>query len=367
MKRRAAIVGCGIVGAMIAYELSQVSDLEVHVFDRQSPAQGSTGAALGVLMGIISHKVKGRTWRLREASIRRYHSLIPELEAKLGQSIPFNYQGILSLCFAAESLERWQSLQAKRQAQGWPLEIWSPSQLHARCPHIQTSGVQAAIYSPQDGQVSPTELTLALVAAAAQQGAVFHWQTEITGLCADGQACQQLQTSAGTVSVDWVVLSAGLGSAALSQASDRPVAMVPVLGQAMTVRLSRLLGDPAFQPVINGDDIHLVPLGEGRYWIGATVEFPPETGVYSWQELAPKTELLETLRQGAIAYCPALATADVIKTWVGLRPRPQGQAAPVIQPLSGYRNVTVASGHYRNGVLLAPATALQVKAMIAAG
>ncbi|MEM8805039.1 MAG: FAD-dependent oxidoreductase, partial [Cyanobacteria bacterium P01_G01_bin.38] len=107
-----------------------------------------------------------------------------------------------------------------------------------------------------------------------------------------------------------------------------------------------------------------VPLGEGFYWIGATVEFPPEAGVQSLNELDPKAELLEAVRQGAIAYCPALATADVIKTWVGFRPRPQGQAAPVIQPLAGYSNVTVATGHYRNGVLLAPATALMVKDMI---
>ncbi|MEO1404096.1 MAG: FAD-dependent oxidoreductase, partial [Cyanobacteria bacterium J06635_1] len=179
-KRRVAVIGCGVVGAMIAYELAQVPALDVLVFDQQqTPAQGSTGAALGILMGIISHKVKGRTWRLRKTSITRYHTLIPELEAQLSRVVPFNQQGILSLCFESEQLPRWEALQAKRHAQNWPLEIWSPQQLHSRCPHIQTDNVQAAIYSPQDGQVHPVDLTLALVEAAQQNGATFHWHTAV--------------------------------------------------------------------------------------------------------------------------------------------------------------------------------------------
>lgn len=66
----------------------------------------------------------------------------------------------------------------------------------------------------------------------------------------------------------------------------------------------------------------------------------------------------------AIAFCPALAQATVIKTWSGLRPRPEGRPAPVIEPLPGYNNVLLATGHYRNGVLLAPATAQIIAQMI---
>ena len=88
IKPKIIIVGCGIVGAMLAYELSRQFSADIHVLDRQLPAQGSTGAALGVLMGAISGKVKGRSWRLREASIRRYKSLIAELLAQ-GYTVPF--------------------------------------------------------------------------------------------------------------------------------------------------------------------------------------------------------------------------------------------------------------------------------------
>ena len=69
------IIGCGIIGATLAYELSLVEGLKITVIDKQPPAQEATGAALGVLMGVISHKVKGKAWRMRQTSIQRYETL----------------------------------------------------------------------------------------------------------------------------------------------------------------------------------------------------------------------------------------------------------------------------------------------------
>lgn len=96
------IIGCGLVGAAIAYELSAIADLKITVLDRQLPAQGSTGAALGVLMGAISQKKKGRAWALREHSLRTYETWVPELEQMTGQSIPFNRDGLVCLTFDDE-------------------------------------------------------------------------------------------------------------------------------------------------------------------------------------------------------------------------------------------------------------------------
>lgn len=149
------VVGCGIVGAMVAYELSRCPGLAVTVLDQQLPGQGATGAALGILMGVISQKTKGRNWRLRDASLRRYQTLLPELETLTGLTIPHNRQGILSLCTDAEALPRWQSLQSRRDRQGWPLEIWSAQQVQAACPHVDGTGLVAGIYSPCDRQIRP--------------------------------------------------------------------------------------------------------------------------------------------------------------------------------------------------------------------
>ncbi|MEL6880488.1 MAG: FAD-dependent oxidoreductase [Cyanobacteria bacterium J06607_10] len=367
MKPKVVVIGCGLVGALIAYELSSCIEADIYVIDKQLPAQGSTGAALGVLMGIISHKVKGRTWRLREASVRRYRTLITEL-ATQGFVVPFNQQGIVSLCFDEGKLPRWETLKAKRQQQGWPLEIWSPEAVRSRCPHIALTStdetgiprlVKAAIYSPADGQVHPAQLTHALIAAAKQRGVTFILNAEVTQLKTQGLNCVAVQTSSKqgqeTLVADHVVISAGLGSAALTQFASEPLSLMPVLGQAMKIQLPTVQGDAAFQPVINGDDIQFVPLGEGRYWLGATVEFPQENSL-----LTAEKEGLKNLQKGAARFCPAIANAQVLSTWSGLRPRPVGQPAPVIKPLGNLENVTLATGHYRNGVLLAPATAQQV-------
>jgi glycine/D-amino acid oxidase-like deaminating enzyme len=373
MKPRIVVVGCGVVGAMIAYELSaQMPTADICVLDQQQPARGSTGAALGVLMGIISHKVKGRTWRLREASVRRYQTLIEELRQQ-GFSVPFNDQGIVSLCFDEGKLPRWQTLKEKRDTQGWPLEIWSPAELKEKCPHIELQSevesgdrtqseirsVAAAIYSPADGQVHPAALTKALISAAEKRGVRFLFDTEVTSLETNGSYCKGIQTTQGEIEADWVVLSAGLGSAALSQLSTEPLELMPVLGQAMEIQLKSDLqierGDRTFEPVINGDDIQFVPLGENRYWLGATVEFPDGNA-----PLSAEADGLKNLRNGATRFCRAIAQADILKTWSGLRPRPVGQPAPVIQWLGTLENAMLATGHYRNGVLLAPATAQQV-------
>jgi glycine oxidase len=357
-KRRVVIVGCGIVGAMLAYELAQDPTLDLVVLDQQtSPAQGATGAALGVLVGISSHKVKGKPWRMRQLSMTRYPTLIDELEARLGRTIPFNRQGLLRLGFEPEALPRWQSLQSHRQKQGWRLEIWSPEQVQIHCPQLNPERIHFAIYSPQDAQVHPQALTLALVEAAQQQGVTFHWQTPIHDLA-------QLQSA---WAADWLILCAGLGSALLTQASSQPLPMMPVLGQAMRVKLSAPPGNPDFQPVIDGDDTYIVPLGDGEYWLGATVEFPPDESMTDSATFPAQSDLLAQVKDNAIALCPALAPAQILETWVGFRPRPVGQAAPIIRPLAGLPQVILATGHYRNGILLAPATAAMVQAMIQGG
>lgn len=364
---RVAVIGCGVVGAAIAYELSRIPYVDVTVFDQNSPAQGSTGAALGVLMGVISHKTKGRNWHLRELSLQRYDALIPELEAATGQPIPYNRHGIVSLVFDPESWPKWQKLQRTRHTQNYPLELWTVEQVRDRCPYLNVEQVHGAIYSPRDRQVNPTALTEGLITAAQQQGARFHFHQTVQALRQDtggtNNPVQMIQTPQAEFTADWVVIAAGLGTPALS-ASSLP--MIPVLGQALRVHCDLNLSDSAFQPVINGDDIHLVPLGDHHYWVGATVEFPPQENFADFAQLLPKKQQLNAVHQGAIAYCPALATGTIHHTWSGLRPRPHNQPAPVIQALETNPNVILATGHYRNGVLLAPATALTVKSMITA-
>ncbi|PHX56067.1 FAD-binding oxidoreductase [Tychonema bourrellyi FEM_GT703] len=417
-----AIIGCGIVGASIAFELSNCPKLKVTVFDKQPPAQASTGAALGVLMGVISHKTKGRNWQLRETSLQRYETLIPELEAMTGRKIPFNQQGILMLCAEGEDLSKWEKLKTTRQSQGWELEIWDLEQVRDRNPDLNLNDrIIGAIYSPQDRQVDPTALTLALVDAAKINGVNFEFGIEVKGLmggqdahpttnvipcgtgilpvaedcgtgilpvaedcgtgilpvaedcgtgilpvvedCGTGILPVAEDCGTGILPVaenfDWIIIAAGLGSSALTASLNQLVDIRPVLGQALHFRLQNPLGNSDFTPVITCDDVHIVPLGNQEYWVGATVEFSENGG-----EIQANAEILNGVFEKAIALCPALAAATILRKWSGLRPRPERRSAPIIDRLPGASNILIASGHYRNGVLLAPATAHTIREMI---
>jgi len=387
---RVAIIGCGIVGASIAFELSQFPELKVTVFDKQPPAQGSTGAALGVLMGVISHKTKGRNWQLRETSLQRYETLIPELEAVTGRKIPFNKQGILMLCSEGEDLNKWEKLIATRRSQGWQLELWDRERVRDRCPHLYLNDqIIAAIYSPQDRQVDPTALTLALVDAAELKGVNFEFGVEVQGITELDSQVSQIQLpssiavnkSCGTgilpvaENFDRLIVCAGLGSAAVTASLNQLVDIRPVLGQALHLLTPNPVGNPDFSPVITCDDVHIVPVGDSlrfgnpggerdsfasrEFWVGATVEFSENGG-----EIEANADMLEQVMARARSLCPALAEAEILRKWSGLRPRPEGRPAPIIGTLPGNDRVLIASGHYRNGVLLAPATARSIREMI---
>lgn len=362
------VIGCGVVGAAIAYELSQVKGLSITVLDKHQPATASTGAALGVLMGIISHKIKGNAWRMRQKSIQSYETWIPELVALTGRSIPYNRQGILMLLSEVEEISKWEKLVETRHSQGFPLEIWNAEQIKNICPQVDTQTITRAVYSPSDRQVNPTALTLALVEAAQHRGVTFKFGVDVVGAEPLNSAENELRLdflltqhcNSSKISADWFVIASGLGSSQLTAQLKQMIDIRPVLGQALHMRLENSLGNLDFQPVITGDDVHIVPTGIRDYWVGATVEFPSNEN----DDIPPNQELLESVRKRALAFCPDLAKATIIRTWTGLRPRPEGRPAPIIGKLPGFSNILLATGHYRNGILLAPATSDTIREMI---
>jgi glycine/D-amino acid oxidase-like deaminating enzyme len=157
---------------------------------------------------------------------------------------------------------------------------------------------------------------------------------------------------------DCLIIAAGTGSFPLTQALNQPLPIQPVLGQAAEIRLPQALSISP-EPVLTGRDIHFVPLGDRRYWFGATVELPS-----GFSPESPREPVWRDLWQAAQVFCPLLKEAEVLWHWQGWRPRPVGRSAPVIERLAGYTNVVVATAHYRNGVLLAPATAQAVQQLL---
>jgi glycine oxidase len=340
---RVAVVGAGIVGATVAYMLSEVADVVVYERSPGPPEMtagamaSATGAALGLLMGSVSTREKGQSLEMRQAGIDWYDRVVPELQVE--EPVLYNQQGLLLLQFEAERRGRWEQLVDVRQAQGRRLEYWDCDRVAEAFPEVALESVVGAVYSPGDRQVDAAALTRALIQTSQRRGVRFEFGQEVGDL--DG------------VEADVMVVCAGTGSVGLVD-----VEMRSVLGQAVRVRLPRSLGTPEFQPVLSGHDIHLVPLGNNEYWLGATVEFDNERVILP----EPEAEMFETMMAQIAALVPSLQTAEVLMRWHGWRPRPQGRPAPVIEWVGD--RVILASGHYRNGVLLAPATALRVQEML---
>ena len=140
-----AIVGCGIVGATIAYTLSQQTAWDITVWDRRPPNQWeATGAALGVLMAVVRTRLKGKHVRLCLESLQRYEDMIPQLEASTDISIPYNREGIVQLCFDPQDLIYWQRTRTMRERQGFRLEILERAPLLERYPELSTAHLAGA-------------------------------------------------------------------------------------------------------------------------------------------------------------------------------------------------------------------------------
>jgi D-amino-acid oxidase len=145
----------------------------------------------------------------------------------------------------------------------------------------------------------------------------------------------------------WLVICGGLGSPALLDPLGHERPQAPVLGQALELQLPAGCPDPGGWPgSISWNGINLVPRANGRLWLGATVE--PDSD----QASAPALAELRLLGGQAPAW---LEQATVLQQWQGLRARPCGRPAPLLEQLEP--GLVLASGHYRNGVLLAPASA----------
>jgi glycine/D-amino acid oxidase-like deaminating enzyme len=286
-------------------------------------------------------------------------------------SIPYNRQGIVQLIFDQQQYQRWEKTQSVRQRQGFRLERWGRREALAHFPFLEAakdveSGqpFMGAIYSPSDRQLDPVALTQACRLAAIQNGAQIHYNSPVEIFETIKADCHSqvsgIRVKGKDIPLDVIIVSAGLDSTLLTAHLDQEIPISPVLGQALRLKLASPWPIPT--PVINGAHVHLVPVNSHELWVGATVEFPDLDAGKSF-EANPKT--LEQLRQQAIALYPELARAEVVESWSGLRPRPVERAAPIIGWLPNYQNVIVATGHYRNGVLLAPVTASYVEEMLA--
>jgi len=363
------VVGAGIVGLAAAWQLAEQGHA-VCLIDpalaagAPAPSQGppaGSGAALGVLMAQLFQRSKGRAWQLRQRSYQLWQQWMAELERR-GHALP-RRQGVLLLAADARELAHQAAIAADRQRLGLPVHLLSVEELESIRPQLPGQAL-GGLLSRADGQIDPGPLLEALRHEGARAGATFIAEEAVAvardnglvgGPAAEpdrrgwGDGRWGVQLASGCwLGADWLVLACGLASERLLADLGHALPLEPVLGQALELELG---GTPAWNwpGVVVWRGINLVPRpdlpGGKRLWLGATLE----------PGMEPGPAALERLRQLEGDAPTWLKEAVVVRHWQGWRARPRDRPAPVHdQPEPG---LLVASGHYRNGVLLAPATA----------
>ena len=307
--------------------LRQTSDRELN----------GTSASLGVLMGNVFRRTSGRGWRLRRRSMQLWPRWVQALQAfETGLTLQ---TGLLQIAADRESATRMGALAEQRSDLG--LELQTSEQVRTIWP----TALHGALHSRADGRINPLQLQIALRRALLQES-VQPLATRVVQLERDGSRWRVHHAEGGSTCHDCVVICSGLSAGALLEPLGHSLPLSPVLGQALSLQLKEgpttWIDWPA---VLIDQSFNLIPDGPGRLLLGATVE--PGT-----EAADNPLALMRTLNDNAPEW---LRSASVIEHWSGLRARPVERPAPLLNVLEP--GLIVASGHYRNGVLLAPATA----------
>jgi D-amino-acid oxidase len=345
------VIGAGVVGLSVAWLLCQHGH-RVELIDpalaEGQPSQAGSSAALGLLMAQIFRRSSGRGWRLRQQSLALWQHWRQLLEQR-GHAIPWR-AGLLQLASNEQEWLAQARLAEQRQKQGLPLRLLSRDALRELTPALPAAAA-GALLSPEDGQIDPLPAMQALLHDGRRHGLLTQ-AARVERLergSSGGDQRWRIHTDAGLYRSDWLVVAAGLGSPELLLPLGHARPQSPVLGQALELQLPAGCNAERWPGSVSWDGINLVPRPGGRLWLGATVEPGLSTG---------SPEALAELRHLGGHGPDWLREAELLRHWQGLRARPDDSPAPLLEQLEP--GLLLTSGHYRNGVLLAPATAAWV-------
>ncbi|MEI2616994.1 MAG: glycine oxidase ThiO [Thermomicrobiales bacterium] len=336
------IVGGGIIGCMLAWELTG-RGMTVELLERQDLAREASWASAGIISPPSPRYGVKADLALR--SYRRYPSLIEEIQATTGIDVGYAQTGEVDL---GDDVSRDTLLQAIawQREHGMRVEwLSSQDEIREREPAIEgrwTCGIAAT----EAGSVVLARLTTALARAASTRGAIVREHTPVTGLVTTGGRVVALRTFAGERPVGAIIVAAGAWSRTLGDALDLSIPTIPVRGQMLAI------ADPPIplRSVVTGGGAYLVPRADGTIAVGATEEH--DAGFDSSVTPAGMAQLVERIAGVA----PSLNRGKLAATWAGLRPgTADGEA--IIGRVPHLDNAWVATGHFRSGALLAPGTA----------
>ncbi|MBS8265867.1 glycine oxidase ThiO [Mesobacillus boroniphilus] len=338
----AIIIGGGINGSSIAFQLAK-RGRKVAVLERERLACKSSGAAAGILGAQTELTEDGPLFEFARKSRTMFPELVKELEELSGVPTGYQNKGMYKVAATEDQLLELKDLIEFQTRAGEKAEWLPNNELLKHEPNVSSS-LLGAMYIPNDGQVDARGLSLAFAKAAMVLGAEFFEYTSVNDFILQGDKVIGVQTDQGPIHSEAVVAATGAWSKFLFEKTGLSIPISPVKGECFSAI--------AKKPLINGTvfshGCYIVPKQSGRLVVGATMKpntFDEKVTVSAISALMEKAQLL----------VPGIADAELERAWAGIRPL-SDDGLPFLGEHPSYRGLYIAAGHFRNGILLSPAT-----------
>ncbi|MFF3495022.1 glycine oxidase ThiO [Streptomyces sp. NPDC002795] len=347
--RDVLVVGGGIIGLVTAWRAAQ-RGLSVAVADPE-PGGGAAQVAAGMLAAVTElHHGEQTLLGLNLASARRYPDFAAELSEATGQDLGYRACGTLAVALDADDRAHLRELHALQTKSGLESE-WLSGRDCRRLEPMLAPGVRGGLRVDGDHQIDPRRLASALVTACERSGVTFHrsWAERLRVV--RDRACGAVLADGTELSAGQVVLAAGSRGGQLAGVPDAVLPPVrPVKGQVLRLTVPKRYApflSRTVRAVVRGGNLYLVPRVNGELVVGATSE---ELG---WDTTVTAGGVYELLRD-AHELVPGITELPLTETRAGLRPGSPDNA-PLLGP-TALPGLLLATGHFRNGVLLTPIT-----------
>jgi glycine oxidase len=349
-----AIVGGGAIGVSIAFELA-AEKFRVVVLDRQQPGQEASWAAAGMLSPAPDSPRDIPLAPLGRESLKLYPHFVAAVEEASGRSASYSRDGAIEIFLSPHGETDRDRKIAEYRSLGLVAEVISLSE--AREQQHSVPDAPAAVWLPEEATVEPRLLMGALLAAAHNRGVAIRSDCAVTSLICEQNRCLGVIAGGEKIDAARVVVAAGCFSREVANGIGRLARFLPtrpVRGQMLALRRDGF----TLSCVLRSERGYLVPRGDGRIVAGSTKE---EAGFEKRVTAAGMRKVLDA----AIELCPSLAGAEIVETWSGLRPGTPDDL-PILGP-TDVEGLSIATGHYRNGILLTPITAKLIRDWIVRG
>ena len=336
------VVGGGVIGLSIARELVRRGVHDVVLVERSQPGAEASSAAGGILGPQVEADHADEFFRLSCASRDMYPEFAAALREETGIDVELDTTGTLYLGFTEQYEAELRQRYEWQKSQGLSVEWLSGDEARRHEPKI-SDRVACALRFPNDIQVENRHLITALTRANEKLGVRLLSNCNVLSLTLERKAICGVETSSGSIRAPVVVIAAGAWSSLIG--CVRPsINIEPVRGQMLCFKPSSQIA----QHVIYSARGYLVPRKDGRLLAGSTSE-------HAGFENCVTDEGLRTIRSMAAEIIPMLRDFPLADSWAGFRPCAE-DGLPVLGPTEDVRGLFFATGHYRNGILLAPIT-----------